>query len=658
MMTNDFDINWWNSAVNSLTQKYIIISPSEFAEANRHLSQAEAAIPGPYSYDVTPYLREIIDNFDPRSPIQEVIVQKAAQIGFTSGVLENTILYGIGEIVNVPILYATIDNDMAKMRLDSNIIPALRQAGLSTVLKAHDTESRKSGKSSNRLEWPGGTLHALGTVTHNKLKSTAAKWGLFDEVDAMKQNIKGQGDPLDLLRSRLRGFSDTRKMLIGSTPTEVQTSRIVVQYERGDQRKYFVPCPYCGEYQVLRFSGKNKENDREYGLKYEYDEKGVPNLETVRYVCMHCGKGIKSHQKKDMLAKGQWKPTAKAIRNNIRSYHVSALYAPNGFYSWEDMVSDFTESFDVINKNVRNINKFKNFYNDSLGDAFENRSSKIRFKALHEHKRPYNSNQIPNIYAEQFSHSGILFLLATIDVQQWGLSAALWGVCDKGILYLIDRVEFYYNKKIENAKGVTLDAWGQLHEWLKGKWVSDNGVTYKIKGALMDSRHFPEKVFPFVNRCRNSKINIYPCQGVDTRANIKNYRIVELPSVSVVSINVHYYKDLYAEVLRRQWHQITPQTDNHFNCPSDISDNVLKELSAEHRVMYEKGGKNGETDYIWEKTSPGVANELWDQLVYCGCLIDVIVSTVCKNRFDLDKANPELFWKHEVKKYKKKTLTS
>jgi phage terminase large subunit GpA-like protein len=36
-----------------------------------------------------------------------------------------------------------------------------------------------------------------------------------------------------------------------STPTIAGRSAIEAAFERSDQRRYYVPCPRCGEFQIL-----------------------------------------------------------------------------------------------------------------------------------------------------------------------------------------------------------------------------------------------------------------------------------------------------------------------------------------------------------------------------------------------------------------------
>jgi len=61
------------------------ISMPEWAEKKRVIPVGLSPIPGPYSYKVTPYIREIADALSETSPIQYVAVMKGTRGGFSAG---------------------------------------------------------------------------------------------------------------------------------------------------------------------------------------------------------------------------------------------------------------------------------------------------------------------------------------------------------------------------------------------------------------------------------------------------------------------------------------------------------------------------------------------------------------------------------------------
>ena len=75
----------------------------------------------------------------------------------------------------------------------------------------------------------------------------------LDELDAYPQTLAGEGSPIDLAVKRTESYSRTRKIGYISTPLLSCTSHIKEYYEKGDQRKFYVPCPFCHEKQELIF---------------------------------------------------------------------------------------------------------------------------------------------------------------------------------------------------------------------------------------------------------------------------------------------------------------------------------------------------------------------------------------------------------------------
>jgi phage terminase large subunit GpA-like protein len=107
----------------------------------------------------------------------------------------------------------------------------------------------------------------------------------LDELDAYPLEIKGEGSPIDLAVKRTESYSRNRSIGYLSTPTMTHNSKIKEFYEKGDQRKFFVPCPYCEEMQELVFyqsdggeynkkMGKviNNITTRPYGIYFNSEE--------------------------------------------------------------------------------------------------------------------------------------------------------------------------------------------------------------------------------------------------------------------------------------------------------------------------------------------------------------------------------------------------
>jgi len=138
---------WLAQQFDELPSEHIVVAPSAWAEERRYLPASVTSLPGPYRFDVVPYLREVLDCLSIDSPIREVVIQKGAQIGATVGVLENAIGYFIDHVRCAPCMLVTADAELAKLRMDSYVIPMLQSSGLDHLITSHDEMShRKSGK--------------------------------------------------------------------------------------------------------------------------------------------------------------------------------------------------------------------------------------------------------------------------------------------------------------------------------------------------------------------------------------------------------------------------------------------------------------------------------------------------------------------------------
>ena len=236
------------SEVDALTEEKVVYQVSEWAEEKRYLPPQVTAMPGFYNYDTTPYLREIADCLSVDSPIRYIDFMKGAQIGATVGILENGIGYAIEHIKSAPVMLLTADAELAKLRLDSYIVPMLQHSELSHLIQSADeTNTRKTGSTNKKIEWAGGGfLVPFGAKNADKLRSISIQWLLEDEVDTFAERVGKDGDPQALAEARTNSFEQSRKIIRISTPLIEGSSRIARGFAAGDQRYYFVPCKKCG----------------------------------------------------------------------------------------------------------------------------------------------------------------------------------------------------------------------------------------------------------------------------------------------------------------------------------------------------------------------------------------------------------------------------
>ena len=221
--------------IDELTDEMNVLTVSEWAEQTRYLPRAVTPMPGYYSYDVAPYLREIADCCSIYSTVREFDFMKGAQIGATVGVIENAIGYNIDHVKSSPCMLLTADAELAKLRLDGFIMPMVQHSGLGELIQSNDdTNARKTGKTNKKLEWRGGgSLLPFGARNADKLRSVSIQFLLEDECDAYPDKVGRDGDPQALAEARTKAYHEVRKIGRISTPLLLGSSRIHAGFFKG-----------------------------------------------------------------------------------------------------------------------------------------------------------------------------------------------------------------------------------------------------------------------------------------------------------------------------------------------------------------------------------------------------------------------------------------
>ena len=243
----------------SFSKKDILPTVSEWAEANRFLSSKVTKKPGNFNFDYMPYTREIADCFSRTSRVREVAVMKGVQLGFTTSIFDNAIGYHIAENPSSIMLVSgskSLLRDYKKVKIDQMI----DDSGLRDRIVADtgNKNSRRQGDTTSLIEFVGGFLRIVGAKSADDLRSFPIKILLLDELDAYPDKLGDEGNPVELAVSRTDSFGRDKRIGYISTPLLKHSSHIYQYYLRGDQRKYYVPCPFCGEYQELIFYSKNE----------------------------------------------------------------------------------------------------------------------------------------------------------------------------------------------------------------------------------------------------------------------------------------------------------------------------------------------------------------------------------------------------------------
>jgi phage terminase large subunit GpA-like protein len=630
-------VDWLEEKLKALTTTIAQRSPSECVEELRYLPAHNTSRPGFFRYDRTPYLREIVDNFDVRSPVTHVDVMKGVQVAYTTGVLESALFYAIVEVKTAPVMLTTSTDDLARKRLDNFVIPMLQASDVDDLVRSNDESNRrKTGRSALKVGWDGGgVLVATGAQSPNAARSLPIRFFLGDETDSWPLVIGKDGDSVQVFEGRTKSFPNTKKVARGSTPLLLQSSLIHREYLQGDQRKYYVKCLGCGEHQEIRWKLEDPNTGKVSGIcdSWELDGNGRLVPDTVAWVCK-CGHRHSNDDKARLLSEdygAEWVPTAVPEHPNRRSYHIPALISPPGMQTWEDCARDWLRAWDPASNRPKDMQKLQAFYNLILGVPFEDPSTrKLTLETVSPHRRSYLSGEVPNKWlVERATGHPVGLVLCTVDVHGEWLAVATWGFTRGERMVLVE-----YQRFPESGTGGDAEnehdplTWGALSDYIcNRKFVSDDGKEYPISVTAIDAGYLPDQVYQFVHEHSATVAllgRVFKGKQLSFKYFSESDNALGVPSFIV---HVDGYKSRISANLQCTWDGTGFQPNKHFNAPRDITDSQLKELTVEKKT--EIVGPNGEHQgWTWHRPS-GSRNELFDLSVYACAILDIVALENC-----------------------------
>lgn len=451
-----------------------LLSVSEWADERRMLSSKSSAERGPWRTERTPYLREIMDCLSATSPVEEVVFMKGAQIGGTECGL-NWLGYVI-DVEPAPVMMVQPTTNTAKRFSKQRIAPMIEDSDVLSA-KVKESRSRDSGNTTLMKDFDGGVLVVAGANSASDLRSMPVRYLFLDEVDAYPSDVDEEGDPVALAIKRTSTFA-RRKILKVSTPTLKDWSKIEAAYLASDRRLFEVPCPHCGHYQALRWSG----------IRWP---EGRP--EAAAYVCEDCGAEIPEHHKTGMLAAGRWAAQAPGAR--AAGFHLSSLYSPLGWESWASLAVQFVAA--KAKADGGDISLLKAFVNTALAETWEDDGERVEKGELQQRAEPYPLRFVPQ---------GGMRLTGAADVQgnRIEVKAKAWGPGEQS--WVVDYQVFH-----GEPRDMLTGADTRLADWIATRYAHESGKTLAMSAVAIDSGgHHTQEVYAF------SRARRFVAAGEDT----------------------------------------------------------------------------------------------------------------------------------------------
>ena len=548
---------------------------AEWSDKYRILTSESSSEPGPWRTSRTPYLREIMDLLSPSNPCEKVVFMKGSQVGGTE-VGINWLLFIMAHTPG-PTLSVQPTIEVSKRYSKQRLTPAIVNCEILEGI-VHENKSRDSSNTMLQKDFPGGTLILGGANSAPGLRSMPIKHLFADEVDAYPPDVGGEGDPLSLAEKRLSTFSQ-KKELVVSTPTIKDMSRIEKEFLGSDQRYYFVPCPLCSHFQIIKWKQ----------IKFDGVDL-VDSPKTARLICEDCAREIQEHHKTEMLENGEWRK--QNPRSETPGFHLSALYSPLGWYSWPDAVK---EHLDAIGDPL----KRKVWVNTMLGELWDDASATIDHHWLLRRREKYE-HEVPQ---------GVLVLTAGVDTQDDRLEISVYGWGFQFQSWLISDKTFLGNTS-------KLDVWADLDKYLNTEFEHASGQKMMIACTCIDAMgHRTDEVYDFV-RPRFDR-RVFAIQGRPGPGHALVYQTAKSKKhkIYLLKVGVDAGKGTLYQRLG-----IKDPGPGYMHFPENTTPDFFKQLTAEKRILKNNAG----IPKLQWILPGGKRNEALDKAIYAMAAMDIL----------------------------------
>lgn len=260
--------------------------------------EANTPKPGPLSFDGFEYCIEPLNRLSFDDPCSRVTIKAAGQTGksnigvawFAHTAVVAPRPMGLG----VPSGPKAQSFNSKKIQPVIDATPVLRER----IVPPSSRDERSS--TTRQKNYPGGslTIFSAGSVNDLQSESFGALW--LTETPNFLADIGGRGSPVMQARVRMDGWEVRgTKELHESTPGEEGHCPVSADFEAGDQRLWFMPCPHCDQAHTWEWED----------FKASAEAGGTPYI-----IAPCCGSVIEERSKKAMVKAGVYLPTFRSER--------------------------------------------------------------------------------------------------------------------------------------------------------------------------------------------------------------------------------------------------------------------------------------------------------------------------------------------------------
>ena len=490
----------------------------------------------PWDPLVAPYVIEPMNCLASRE-YDAVIFVGPARTGKTIGLIDGWVIYNvICDPADMLIIQMTEEKarEHSKKRL-------ARTFRVSPEVVSRLSPNKNDNNVYDRTFLAGNYLK-IGWPSVNIMSSSDYKCVALTDYDRFPEDIDGEGDAFSLASKRTTTFMSSGMTLVESSPgrdvKDVKwrrtspheappTTGILSLYNRGDRRRWYWPCPHCGEY--FQPCG-----DVVAGFRDIADP--VLASEAAYIQCPSCSGRILPEQKRELNGRGVWLRDGESInadgsrygdprRSRIASFWMEG---PAAAYQTLSQLVYKLLTAEQEYETTGSEETLKTVINTDWGLPYLPRASMEQRKSelLEQRAEPVPSRSVPD---------GVNFLVATVDVQAGRhrrFVVQVTGYGSRGERWIIDRYNITQSLRGDcDGESQRIDPASYPEDWdvlltdvFHKSWplASDPSQQMRLMAMAVDSGGedgVTDNAYKFWRRCRRDGLGkrIYLFKGDSIR---------------------------------------------------------------------------------------------------------------------------------------------
>ncbi len=282
-----------------------------------------SAVPGPYSFEYTPFFREPMRRLS-RGPVK-VGIESGTQIGKSvclNAVFAYCLRFRLG-----PILMIMPRETDIQRRINTRWKPMFRASpDLMQLVPGGDLRNVNIGK---ETVFANGVIAFIGWAgSPAALADNPVRTALIDEPGKFDIISSTGEDPFDLIDNRQRSYAADAITFYATSPQD-EGDLSDVQFRSGSDARYWVPCIYCQKWHLIGESSETLIIDKKPGGEFYNSQDYLNHAAKAWYACPHCGRRWSEVTRAKAVKCGEW-----VHKGQIIDIHTGRVSGPEPAYHY------------------------------------------------------------------------------------------------------------------------------------------------------------------------------------------------------------------------------------------------------------------------------------------------------------------------------------